>query len=428
VHFQDPETPASPSFTYDNWDLALRQVALMAQQRRIVVFIDEVTYLIDVNPNIIGTFQKAWDHWLSDSNVMLALSGSQMNLMRENLLMHDAPLYGRADVQLKLLPLPFAYSSEFFPEYDAASRVALFSIWGGIPAYWERLSPDKSVLQNLRQQLFSWMVDEPKLLLQDFLSDPHNYVSIMRAIAEGQQALGEISERTGLSGKHTSFYLSVLRDTGFVERRVPVTQQAKRSRRGRYLVTDPYLRFYYRYLAAYQSKLAMGEEWQVMQDIEESLPSFIEANTWLELCQEWTLQASAKDELPVPVEEVGSEWKRNLMVDVAGISKGDRTMVLGDCYWRNRPVGAEAIDELLDKTRRLLPQEGSWTIYYVLFSKSGWTDEAKVRAEKLAKRGRKKWKTAGVRLVDLEEVDADLARWAGVERTERAVQGALLLD
>jgi len=166
------------------------------------LFIDEVTYLMDVTPAIIGTIQKAWDQWLSQSNVFLALCGSQMGLMQKKILSYDAPLYGRATVQMKLEPLRFGATHNYFPHYDAHERVTAYAIWGGIPAYWERQEQKLSVLENLRMLLnpaSSWMLDEPRLLLQDFVNDPHNYVGVMRAIAKGTHSFSKIGQQTGLS-------------------------------------------------------------------------------------------------------------------------------------------------------------------------------------------------------------------------------------
>ena len=143
---------------------------------------------------------------------------------------------------------------------------------------------------------------------RDFITDMHNYVGILRAVANGQQTMGEISARTGLDGSKASFYLSVLRDTGFVRRDVPISQRGQDSRRGRYVVTDPYLRFFYRFISAHQSKLALGQTRPVMQQLEESLAEFLERNTWLELCRDWTLLAGAHEALPVSVDDVGAEW------------------------------------------------------------------------------------------------------------------------
>ena len=416
--FIDPDTPVPPEFTFATWEQALRQVALFAQERRLALFIDEVTYLIDVNPDFVGLLQKVWDRWLSDSNLMLALSGSQMGLMDKQLLAYDAPLHGRATAQMKLPPLPYGTTADYFPDYSPVERVKLYAMWGGVPAYWERLSPDKTIIENFRQHILpahAWMVDESRILLQDFITDLHNYVGIMRAIAEGQQSLGEISSRTGLTGSKASFYLSILRNTEFVVRDVPVSLRGTDSRRGRYFVTDPYLRFFYRFMSAQQSKLALGQTEQLLEHISEDLPAFIANNTWQELCREWTLRASAKGKLPIPIEQVGSEWARSYVVDVVGISEKDRTLVVGDCYWQDEPVGLDAIETLIKNISPILPDSDKWTIYCTLFSSSGWTDEAKQQAEKMLKSAAsrtRKWRSEGIRLVTLEDVDADLIEWS----------------
>ena len=91
MSFIDPEAEVPADFTFASWELAFRQLALHAQSRRVAVFIDEVTYLIDVDPDFVGILQKAWDRWLSDTNLLLALAGSQMGLMRKHLLDYEAP-------------------------------------------------------------------------------------------------------------------------------------------------------------------------------------------------------------------------------------------------------------------------------------------------------------------------------------------------
>jgi len=418
MSFIDPEAEVPNDFTFASWELAFRQLALHAQTRRVALFIDEVTYLIDVNPDFVGILQKAWDRWLSDANLLLALAGSQMGLMRKHLLDYEAPLHGRATAQMQLPPLPYGTTKEYFPAYDAADRVTLYAMWGGVPAYWERMDASLPIMENLRRNILpahAWTIDESRILLQDFITDLHNYVGIMRAIADGQQAISEISERTGLTSSKASFYLSVLRDTGFVMRQVPVTQLGTDSRRGRYFVTDPYLRFFYRFMSAYQSKLALGQTQQLLEIIQEELPPFIGHNTWQELCREWLLLASAHDEIPVAVDDVGSEWAKNYTVDVVGISSRHKSLVLGDAHWQDGQQGVEAVEDLIKKTTQILPTRSNvWSVYYVVFSADGWTKQAQDQASQMVQEfsRRKRWQSAGIRLMDLQEVDVDLVRWS----------------
>ena len=56
-----------------NWGDTLKEMAKCAE--RLVVVIDEYPYLISGNKAIPSIFQKAWDLYLKDSNIMLILCG-----------------------------------------------------------------------------------------------------------------------------------------------------------------------------------------------------------------------------------------------------------------------------------------------------------------------------------------------------------------
>ncbi len=242
-------------------------------------------------------------------------------------------------------------------------------------------------MENISELLLTpntLLQEEPRLLLQDFISDQSNYVGIMQAIALGERSNNRISARTGLPKGHVSKYLSVLRNTGFVERRVPVTDNVK-SRRGRYFVTDPYLRFYYHFLAAHQAQLVIGAQQQALRKIEQTLPLFIENNTWQELCHEWLLRASANNEVPLPVEQVGSSWMRNYTFDVMGINRPERSLVLGVCSWESLPIDSSILRNLVARTPTIVPDEGEWSVYFLGFAQNSWTEDAQDFVSELAK-------------------------------------------
>ncbi len=423
-NFSQPHAPVPMDITYSNWEQAFWHVAELAKNQRVALLLDEFTYLLDVEPAIVGTLQKAWDHWLKHSNLMLTLSGSQMGLMQKQVLSYQAPLYGRATAHLKLPPLPYGVSREFFPGYSAEERVQIYSIFGGVPAYWERLNHALSVLENIQEQLLtpnSFMQEEPLWLLQDFITDPYNYVGIMQAIARGDRTSARICSRTGLPRGHVSRYLSILRETGFVARRIPVTEPPN-SRRSRYYLTDPYMRFYYHFLSAHKTQLAIGGQKQAMQNITTNLPAFVEDNTWQELCHEWLLRAAVNEQLPFNVQEVGGAWTGATSIDVVGIDPDSSHLVLGACLWRDEPADMGALQELVAKTSAIVPDKGKWSVSYIGFCAGGWTKSAQSYAESIARSGAvgENWQPVWSRLLDLQQVDDDLASWSKVPLPERA--------
>jgi AAA+ ATPase superfamily predicted ATPase len=420
-NFDTPQQPVPDDFTYANWAQAWQQVARLTQSGRLALFVDEFTYLLEAEPGIAGIIQNTWDHSLKQANLFLVLSGSHLGMMQRQVIAYQAPLYGRATAHVRLLPLPFGISKSFFPMYDAAERVAIYAIFGGIPAYWERLDPAASISDNISRQLLTannLMQEEPRLLLQDSVTDPNNYVAILRAIAHGARAQKEIAGHTGLAQGHVSKYLSVLREAGFVERRVPVTA-GESSRLGRYHITDPYLRFYYRFLATRQAQLALGVQDQALAEIKRHLVDFIGTHTWEELCREWLLRlpahagAGGYSDLPFVPDQVGSAWTPKVQVDVVGINAMEKTLILGECKWSPMPVERSTLRELVAKTPDIVPKKGKWSVYYLGFAHGGWTGEAMTFAGSLAQSRESKanWRTVGMRLLDLAQVDADLVRW-----------------
>jgi AAA+ ATPase superfamily predicted ATPase len=412
------DTLAPEAFTFATWEQAFRQAVRLVQQERLALLIDEFTYLLEIEPGIAGTLQKVWDHEIDfkQGNLLLCLSGSHIGMMGRHVLSYQSPLYGRATAAFHLQPLPFADTRLFFPDYQVDERVLVYAMLGGIPAYWERFDPTLSVTENIRQQFLAeirLLHDEPRLLLHDFLTDLHNYVAILRAIANGYRTPKAIAENAGLDSRHISMYLKNLIETGFVERRVPVTASPS-SRLGRHHITDPFLRFYYRFLAQRQAQIAMGIQDQALKEIKRHLRDFVGTHTWEELCREWVLRASAQGHLPVLPDQVGSAWTINAQVDVVGYNPMEKTMILGECKWSAQLADRLVMRELVAKTAQFVPKRGAWRVFYLGFARRGWTSGAQTFAAEVSQGSLEKgenWESVGMRLLDLDQVDRDLGDW-----------------
>ncbi len=411
--FANPEAKPLATFTYESWAQALEQVARLAETRRFTLIIDEFTYLLARTPELAGLFQNLWDHLLKQRNVLLILCGSHLGMMHQHILSYQAPLYGRATAQLHVQPLPFGTTTAYFPTYDAAERVAIYAMFGGIPAYWERLDQVLSLSDNIRQLLLTannLMQAEPRLLLQDFVREPDNYIAMLNALANGYRTQKEMVAFTGLAQGHISSYLSLLENAGFVERRLPVTA-GPRSRNSRYHITDPYLRFYYRFLASRESQLALGVQEPALAEIRRHLLDFIGTHTWEELGREWVLRAGAQGKLPFLADQVGSYWDRSVQIDVVGINHMEKTLILGECKWSPKEMGLGVLRDLIGKTATVVPKHGHWRILHVGLARGGWSTAAQAAAHETAGLQRANWEAVSAVMVDLAEVDGDLSSW-----------------
>jgi hypothetical protein len=125
------------------------------------------------------------------------------------------------------------------------------------------------------------------------------------------------------------------------------------------------------------------------------------------------MRASALGELPLEVEKVGGDWKRQQTIDVVGINNADQSLLLGVSLWDQSLAGIGPMHDLITKTPAFVPKEGKWSIFYAGFASGGWSKNAAAFTEQIINReGKgKNWKAVGFKLLDLDQVDTDLGRW-----------------
>lgn len=392
--------------TFEAWsDLWSAFAPLLADQRKILI-LDEVTYPAESDPAFLSSLQHAWDQRLKQSRLILLMSGSHVHIM-ETLRAQGSPLFGRFTGQIHLNPLEFKTLSLFVPKWTAAERVALYSIVGGVPAYLEWMDPALPLTDNIRQVFLSPkspFASEPDFLLHDALNEPRMHRGILGAIGMGAHTLDEISNGALIGKTHLPAYLQRLQELRFIERRLPVTvPPAKRvkSRQGRYHLADPFLRFYYRFIAPDRAEVGYKPE-VAFGNIQEHLRGYVGGTAFEELCRLWVMHASAAKRLPFPVQDVGSHWSRHVQVDVVALNWSKKELLAGECKWGTDAITREVVEDLCEgKVPRLLkelPEEGrGWKTHTVVFSRARVTPAARVWA-----------KEHQTFVVDLVQLDRDL--------------------
>ena len=81
-------------------------------------------------------------------------------------------------------------------------------------------------------------------------------------------------------------------------------------------------------------------------------------------------------------ERVGRDWNNNQEIDVVGFSSSEKKIIFGECKWSEKPVGTNIYDELKKKAEKVEWNKGDRKEYFILFSKSGFTEEMIKTAKK----------------------------------------------
>lgn len=238
---------------------------------KIVVVIDEFSYLVEKDSTIPSVFQLIVDEIIKEKEILLILSGSNISMMHNGTLSYKSPLYGRRIGEWNLKPLNFKELTGFFPGMNIEKAIELYSIFGNIPAYLDKIDTSKTVKENILNVLMrkgSGLYREPEFLLKKVLREPSRYISIFEALGSSAK-LSEIASKSNVPAKDLPKYFKVLSELELIRKEIPITDAG--SKMSHYYINDNLFYFYFKFLYQYISLLEIGEEEDVYTKIK---PSF----------------------------------------------------------------------------------------------------------------------------------------------------------
>jgi hypothetical protein len=230
------------------------------------------------------------------------------------------------------------------------------------------------------------------------------YAAIIEQVARGENSPKAIAQDLDLEPATVSNYLNTLVSLGLLKREVPATiRDAERSRKSRYEITDPFLRFYYRFLAPQLPFIVRGAYSSVWKTIERHWRAFVGTHTFEELCREWIYAAAEAGWLTFLPQNIGAHWGANEQIDVVAVNWDEALVLFGECKWKRASSLNEAeVRKLFERaeqvqltTRSGKPLERQ----YIFFSRAGFTEPAQALA-----------RSRNAMLVDLPMLDQGLAR------------------
>ena len=331
------------------WEAAFRLVTGAApRDRKLLLVLDEFQWACRSSPDLPSVIQRLWDHdWQHSGRVMLILCGSLIGFMEREVLGSRSPLYGRRTASIRLEPLGFREAALFFPQWSLEENARAYFICGGIPAYLRRFDPNLSVVQNVTHEFFeidSYFQSEPEFLLREELAELKQAASILEAVALGRRSQGEIARAVGLSTSAAAPHLKNLVNLSYLEKTYPLSPKRAPRTAVVYRISDPMLRFWFRFL---------GPHWSLLRRYPaDTAFERIVAPQWDAYCGE-AFERLCREALPLLYEQegisgrsqVGEYWDRQMQIDVVGL-RGDDWVDLGECRWPARSSPTEAAREL----------------------------------------------------------------------------------
>lgn len=360
-----------------SWEDLLKMLNALAD-RQFTLCLDEFPYMVKHSPDLPSVIRR-----LVDSKTMkfnLVICGSSQRMMQNMVLSHSEPLYGRAHAMIDVRPIPVRYLQEGL-HLDAVKTVEEYSVWGGVPRYWELREdyPDlKEAIGGMLLSPTAVLYDEPRRVFLDDMTATVQSESLMSVVAGGANRLSEIASRMGREATALSAPLDRLIQMNFLRREIPFGDSPKKSKKGIYRISDPMMDFYYTFIIPNMSNIGRGRRRMVIEEIAANFPSYV-ARHWEYLCREYISGNSL----------FGHTWKeasrwwgsvktadglRQMEFDVIAESTDGRALLVGECKWTNPEIASELHRQLLDKIS-CLPYAKDKEVIPVLFLKNSPKDK-----------------------------------------------------
>lgn len=365
--------PDFDKLTYPDWESMFRAINYRTD-KHFTLCLDEFPYLVEQSPEIPSVLQKLVDEKLLMYN--LVLCGSSQNMMYGLFFDSTAPLYGRADVIMKLSPIRLPYIKEAL-NLNAMDSIEEYAVWGGVPRYWElrenRSSLDDAIWHNVLS-VNGTLYEEPMKLFQDDVKDIVKTSTIMSYIGTGAHRLSEIAARCNEPATNLSRPLKKLIDLGFLEKDVPFGIDEKNAKKSIYKIADPFMAFYYRYVVPNRSFIELGRRLPIEQALSAHFSEYVSMQ-WEKLCRDAVtgnlvngiVYGKAKRWWGTVLNE--NKKPEQVEFDVMAESLDKKFLLVGECKWTTQENGRRLTAELLRKAN-LLPFSKNYTVVPVLFLKN----------------------------------------------------------
>ncbi len=323
----------------------------------------------------------------------MAVSGSSQRMMQSLILDAQTLLYGRARQILKLSPLPAGHIGEALDIIDPVSMVESYTIWGGIPRYWELAAPFKEKIKKAVIALvldpMGVLHDEPRRLLLEEMPSAISLRPLLDVMGMGTHRLSEMAARVGQPVTSLTRPLLRLQELGLVVREIPFGESEKPSKRVLYKIADPFFRFWFCVVAAQRSPLVDAGETLYQTLLKQALPGLY-AQAWEELCRHVIPKLGDPSWMPSKRfwHGKGPEW------DVVSQSVDKQKLLLGEAKWSRSTLSTAFIEKtaqhLMEKGSPPLKNKKYRSIDYIIFVPRKPCQKAQL--------------PANVRLVDAAEV------------------------
>jgi len=272
---------------------------------------------------------------------------------------------------VNIKPMTAGWYKEYF-NTGAIEAIEGYSIYGGVPRYWELLKDRDSIADSVTYHLLDpdgILFREPEMLFYDEMRTSVMAFSILTLVGMGCNRLSEIATRLEKPATQLNRPIKLLMDLDYIKRETPFSVSQKSTKRSLYKISDPFMNFYFTFVVPNKTRLGLGRADEVWKEISGKLDQYV-SGIWEELCRN---SVPALNINGISFSPAQRWWgtgvnRKPLEIDIVSESADKSTLLIGEAKWTDRDPPEKIFHNLKAKARNL-PFVQNRKLLYVLFLK-----------------------------------------------------------
>lgn len=274
---------------YPGYEEILNTVFSEEEVQKQILVIEDFHHIIKSDDAFMPGLIRFLQDRKAAGSLMIILCTSASGWVENNMIAKIGSLATAINGLLKVRELHYEDIRKIFPKYSEDDSVRIYAALGGIPGMWNSFSEKLSAKENLIRNILckdSRLHEEMSYYMAEELREPAVYNTILGVMASGYNKLNDIYGHTDFSRAKISVYLKNLMELELVEKLFS----------GTYRISNPYVRFYFRFLYPHKSKLnRLSPEEYYKEYVEKEYPGFVE-EAYRRICREGLLQEYSRVE------------------------------------------------------------------------------------------------------------------------------------
>ena len=343
-YFHQNDISGNPFLTFLD---VLKLLAKQNIEKKLLIILDDFQNILKVDKNSLSDLIKFWKKSLKNKNIQIIVSSS--NLFNDS---YNNDIKKISNEIIKLKYLDFVCIKEFFPEMNRLDQLYVYSLLGTTPSNLKYYNPKIDFTENIYNLFLS---------TNSYLFE---YSSILHSISKGNTKIGDIANSLDIKSTYLTRYLQKLIDMMIIEKKIPVGDEEKNSKYGRYDIIDNALKFWFSYIYPNLTALQLNNVKEVSKLIEDE---FISKTVFLSYkkCIKEFINKKQEDIFGYEPLSIGSWWDNNNIIDLIAYDR--KTVTFVQILWEDKDMAKISYGKLKNTSEKF---DSSLVKKYIIVTKN----------------------------------------------------------